>query len=274
MCICLALILASNGCCPAPVRLRCVSSACNSPNTTFFVRRVTGCGLRRIAGHSDRRPSGGEMVAYHRPARGCPCSLSPLPGQEGTNFEDSIVREHESCSAQRCSCSCSQSNIRTEFCATDPIFDHDKLDVERLEVEYDASSFAIARKSPESGGRQTSVRLRPYSLLASCVAKPLDVYSVEWCGESITITITAALSTSTSTRVGERVTLLLASGTSANSKSKWTRRPARNPLRNAHSRWSPGSREMDVWDDASGAPTSYNGAMILHTDRALPESTR
>jgi hypothetical protein len=44
---------------------------------------------------------------------------------------------------------------------TDPIFDHDKRDVDRLKVEYVAGSFAIARKSLESGGRQTSVRLRP-----------------------------------------------------------------------------------------------------------------
>jgi hypothetical protein len=33
---------------------------------------------------------------------------------------------------------------------TDPFFDHDKRDVDRLEVEYDAGSFAVARKSLES----------------------------------------------------------------------------------------------------------------------------
>jgi hypothetical protein len=48
---------------------------------------------------------------------------------------------------------------------TDPFFDHDKRDVYRLEVEYVAGSFAIARKSLESGGRQTSVRLRPTRIL-------------------------------------------------------------------------------------------------------------
>jgi hypothetical protein len=42
---------------------------------------------------------------------------------------------------------------------TDPIVDHDELNVDRLEVEYGAGSFAIARKSPESGGRQTSIRV-------------------------------------------------------------------------------------------------------------------
>jgi hypothetical protein len=48
---------------------------------------------------------------------------------------------------------------------TDPIFDHDKRDVDRLEVEYVAGSFAIARKSPEEDKHPSAFGLQPNGIL-------------------------------------------------------------------------------------------------------------